>query len=294
MNSAENIERAVEQLHITTRAGTDKRILDDALVALEKSTQKQSPRGGFGARRKTLRIKIAELAAVAAVIVIFFALFVGTSATDVRLDEVYQALGAVENICITTFDPAIYEPKRIEWISQALNVDIFRIGEQFILLDIPNNMKITKNLSSDSVKTQTLSADMLSIVEQAAGQRFGLFPFSKISDRPHARWSRVEDSEIEALIPDARVYDLTWPEKNTASGSIELRKLRFFLDKDSNLPKRTEWYSKLISEENYKFETFTVVTYPAESQIQVLIRNAFGPAAAQPREPEYRGTPQPY
>ena len=67
MNPADNIERAVEQLHITTRPETDKRILDDAFAALEKSAQKQSPHVGRSARRRTLRIRIAELAAVAAV-----------------------------------------------------------------------------------------------------------------------------------------------------------------------------------------------------------------------------------
>ena len=75
MNSADNIKRAVEQLHITTRPETDKRILDDAFIALEKSTQEQSFHIGRSAGPKTLRIRIVELAAVAAVILVIFALF---------------------------------------------------------------------------------------------------------------------------------------------------------------------------------------------------------------------------
>lgn len=293
MNPVDNIEHAVEQLHITTRAETDKRILDDAFVALEQSAQKQSTQVGRSARPKTLRIRIAELAAVAAVILVIFALFFGTSATDVGLGEIYQAMGAVQNICITTFESAANEPIQIEWVSQTLNIDMFRIGEQLVLWDIPNNVKMTKNLSSDSVKTQILSGEMLSKVKQAAGQRFGLLPFSKISDIPGARWTRLEDSDIEAVVSGTRVYDLTWPETNTVSGAINLRKWRIFLDRDTDLPKRTEWYSKLLSEDEYKFQTFAVVTYPSESQIQVLIRETFGSAATQPRDPEYRGTPQP-
>ena len=65
------------------------------------------------------------------------------------------------------------------------------------------------------------------------------------------------------------------------------------MDRDTNLPKRAEWYSKLQSEDEYKFETFAVVTYPGENQIQVLIRNTFGADALQPRDPRYIGTPQP-
>ncbi|MCP4259452.1 MAG: hypothetical protein GY774_18385 [Planctomycetes bacterium] len=292
MNPADNIELEFEQLHITTRAETDKLILDDAFAALEKSAQKQSP-VGFGARRRTLIIRISELAAVAAVIIVFFALFFGTSTSDIGFGDIYQALGTIENICITTFEPAANEPKHIEWVSRALNIDMFRIGEQLVLWDIPNNVKMTKNLSSDSVKSQILSREMLTKVKQTAGQRFGLVPFSSLSGISGALWSRVKDSGSGPDVSEARIYDLTWPEENTTSDSIRLRKWRIFLDRDKNLPTRAEWYSKLQSEEEYKFETFSIITYPSESQIRTLIHNEFGTAALQPRAPEYRGTPQP-
>ncbi len=293
MNPAENIERAVEQLHITTRADTDKRILDDAFAALEKSAKKQSPYAGFSARRRALRIRIVEFAAVAAVILLIFALFFGTSPADVGLGDIYQALGAVENICITTFEPPANEPMQIEWVSQALNIDMFRIGEQLVLWDIQNKLGMTKNLSSDSVRTQILPSEMLAKVKQAANQGFGLVPFSSISGISGALWTRVEDLEVEAIVSGAKVYDLTWPEKSTASGLVSLRKLRIFLDGDTNLPQRAQWYSKLRPEEEYKFETFSMITYPSEGQIRTLIHSEFGPTALQPREPEFIGTPQP-
>jgi hypothetical protein len=100
----------------------------------------------------------------------------------------------------------------------------------------------------------------------------------------------LEDSETEAAVSGTKVYDLTWPEENTASGEIELRKWRVFWDRGTNLPKRAEWYSKLQSEQEYKLETFAVVTYPSDSQIKVLIRSAFGSAPTQPRDPGHIGT----
>jgi len=294
MNSADNIERAVEQFALTTRPETDNRILDDAFAALEKSVQEQSFHVGRSARPKTLRIRIAELAAVAAVILVIFALFFGTSNRDVGLGEIYRAMGAVENICITTFEPAMNEPMQIEWVSQALNIDMFRIGQQFILWDIPNKVKMTKYLSSDSVMSQILSGEMLFKVKQAALQRFGLVPFSNISDISGARWTRLDDSEAQTAVSGTKVYDLTWPEKNAASGEIKLYRRLFFVDKRTNLPKRIELYGKLQSETEYKFETFAVVTYPSEGQIRTLIRETFGSAAIQPRDPGYISTPQPY
>jgi hypothetical protein len=57
------------------------------------------------------------------------------------------------------------------------------------------------------------------------------------------------------------------------------------------LPKRVEWYAKSRAEDEYTFETFTVVSYPSQSEIQDLIRNTFGLHPDRPDEPEYIGTP---
>jgi len=293
MNPADQIERTIERLHITTRAETDKRILEDAFAALEKTAQKQSPLVGRTARRRTLRIRIAKLAAIAAVILIVFALFFGIQAKKaIALSEVDKALGKVQNVCIASFTPPANKPVQIEWISQTLNIDMFRLGEQFVLWDIPNKVKMIRYLSSDSVKTEMLSEEMLAKVEQAAGRRFGLVPFSDISGVSGARWSRVEESEVETTVSGTKVYDLTWPQKETSSDAIEFRKWRVFVDTHTNLPKRAEHYFKLKPQEEYDFEKYEVITYPSGVQIQALIEKTFGPAASRAGEPEYRGTPE--
>jgi len=291
MNPADQIERAIERLHVKTRVETDKRILNDAFAALEKSAQKQSPKVGRSARRRTIRIRIAELTAVAAVILVVFALFFGTRATKaVGLGEIYEALGRVENVCIATFQPSANEPVQTEWVSQSLNIDMVKFGEQFVLWDIPNRVRMIRYLSSDTVQTEAISEEMLAKVEQAAGRRFGLVPFSDISDVSGAQWSRVEDPEIEVTVSGTKVYELTWPQKGNSSEAIESRKWRVFVDTRTKLPKRAEHYFKLKPQEEYKFEMFEVITYPSGGQIQALIRNTFGSAAGRPDEPVYRGT----
>lgn len=293
MNPSDNIEHTVEQLNITTRAEADRHILDDAFAALEKSVHKQSTDIKFAAQRRTLIIRVAQIAAVAAVIIVLFALFYDSSAADIKFSDIYQALGAVENICITTFVPPDNEPVQIEWVSQALNIDMFRIGEQLVLWDIENKAEITKNVSAGSVRTQRLSPEMLTKVKQSASQRFGLVPFSSLSGLSGAIWSRVEDSQVEPDMAGTDIYDLIWSEEDPASGSRKLRKWRIYLDKNTRLPKKANWYSKLQSQQEYKLETFSVITYPSQSQLQVLVRSTFPQTATQPREPEYIGTPPP-
>jgi hypothetical protein len=291
MSLADNIERSVEQLNLSTRAETDRHILEDAFAALEKSVKMQSSFIESGARRRIIRIRMAQFAAVAAVIIVAFALFMNSSVKEIKLGDIYQAMGNVQNICITTFEPTSSEPMQIEWVSQSLNVSMFKIGEQFILLDIPNKMKMTKNISSDSVNVEMLSGEILSRVKQAASQRFGLFPFSKMSDISDQQWARIEDSQVEAIVPGTRVYELNCEQTATSSGLLNLRKWRVFLDKKTNLPRRTEWYPKRQPENEYEFETYDVVTYLSEKQMQTLIRDTFGPAALQPHQPGHIGTP---
>jgi hypothetical protein len=290
MSLADNIERSVGQMNITTTPQTDKRILNDAFAALEKSARKHPLSVRPVARRRIIGIRVAEMAA-AAVIIVGFVLFFNLPDKDIKLSDIYQAVANVENICITTFEPTSNEPMQIEWVSRTLNIDMFRIGEQFILLDVPNKLKMTKNASSEFARTQALSGKILTRVNQAAGQRFGLFPFSRISDISGAQWSRVEDPQTQAVMPGTKVYDLKWSETNTASGSINLRKWRVYLDKKTKLPRRTEWYPKREPEDEFEFESFDIVTYPDESQIRTFVRDTFGAAALQQHEPEPIGTP---
>jgi len=293
MNPTDQIERTIERLHIATRAETDKRILDDAFAALEKSTQKQSPHVGRSARRRTLRIRIAELAAVAAVILVVFALFFGTRATRaVGLGDIYEALGKIENVCIATFQPPANEPLQTEWLSQTLNIDMVRFGQQFVLWDLPNKVQMIKYLSTGSVRTEAVSEQMLAKAEKAIHQTFGLLPFAYYKEAPEdAQWSRLDNTQVAAVVPDTKVYELIWKEKSTTSEAIGFRKWRVFVDTHTNLPKRAEHYFKIDHEEDYKFEKYEVITYPSEDEIQMDIRKTFGPSAGRPDEPGYMGTP---
>jgi len=293
MNPTDQIERTIERLHLTTGSETDKRILDDAFAALEKSAQKQSPHVGRSARRRTLRIRIAELTAVAAVILVVFALFFGTPAKKaVRLGEIYEALERVENVCVATFQPPSNEPLRTEWVSQTLNIDMVRFGEQFVLWDITNKIRMIKYLSSASLRTEAVSEEMLAKAEKAIHQKFGLLPFAYYKEAPEdAQWSRMDDTQVAAVVPDTKVYELIWQEKSTTSEEIGFRKWRVFVDTRTNLPKRAEHYFKIDHEEDYKFEKYDVITYPGEDEIQMDIRKTFGPSAGRPDEPGYIATP---
>ncbi len=295
MEPGDNLERAIEQLHMRTRAETDRSILKDAFAAFLESASGGST--GIGVRRwpvAGLR-RFAVPAAAAAAVVVGLFLFVGVpSDKTVSLSQIQSRLTKTDNICISTFRAGEAEPFRQVWASTPLGVKLFKIGRgnqaQFTLWDVPRNAKKTKYVHSGYIQTEVIPQSMLAELERSEAESFGLLPFADANDVPaDAEWARLEDREGAADIPGTEVYDLTWATKS-ATGEIAMQnRWRLFADGRSNMPKRAEWYAKLAPEDDYGFELFAVVSYPTESDIQNLVRSTFGPRPSD--DPEYIGTP---
>jgi hypothetical protein len=292
MNPADQIEQAIEKLHITTKPETDERILGDAFTAFEDSVQEQSSGLGGGYLSRTQIIRFLKPVAVAAVLILVFAVFLGTrDKKPVSFDGIYKAVCKVDNICITTFVPGTNEPVQTEWVSQTLNVNMSKISEQFVLWDIPRKTMMIKFLSSNAVKTQAISDELLDRVEKEAAQAYNLIPFSNIKKVSGAQWSYVEDPTVPTNMLGTNIFELTWTQKNTSTGVIEFRKWRVFMGADTGLPEKIEQYVKLEAETEYTLEISKVITYPSADQIQSFIHRTFGPPRSRQREPGYIGTP---
>jgi len=297
MSSADNIERAIAELNLTTRAETDKRILNDAYAALGKAVHKQQPTTDTGIWRMVVRSRFAVPAAVAAMILLAFALSVNIrTEKEVNIEGIYGALSKVENIHISKFQTGRTSPDQQVWASETLGAKLFKteVGNQaqYTLWDTQNRIKMIKFLSSNSVKTVPITQEMLAELEKSAAKSADMVPFSDRNDIPSdAQWSRIDDREIPAAIPGTKAYDLTWVVKSTDSQAVVHRKWRVFVEDRTNLPKRIEWYAKSRPEDEYGFERFVVIAYPSENEIQNIIKNIFGPRDGRPDDPEYIGTP---
>lgn len=295
MEPADRLERAIEQLHITTRVETDRRILNDAFAALLKSAS-MAPTGiGVSDRRMPTIRWIAVPAAVAAAILVGFVLFVSIpSQKTATFSQIQTALAKADNICISTFHAGEGEPFRQVWASKPLDVKLFKVGRgnqaQYTLWDVPNGAKKTKYVSSGYIQTESIPRPMLAELEKLEAESFGLVPFSDANGIPEdAQWSHLDDREVAAAVPGADVYDLTWAVKS-ATGEIGMYKMwRLFANARTHRPERAEWYTKLTPEDEYGFEIFAVVTYPSESDIQNLVRSTFGSRPSD--DPGYISTP---
>ena len=100
MNPADQIEQTIERLHITTRSETDKRILDDAFAALEKSTQKRPLVIKPSLWRIVVGSRITKLVAAAAVVILIISLFVTLSEPTSIYAQIVAALNDVQTLHI--------------------------------------------------------------------------------------------------------------------------------------------------------------------------------------------------
>ena len=295
MNPADNLERAIADLHLTTKTGTDKHILDDAFSALRGAVHVQQPTTGTGIWRTFLKSRIAVPAAVAAMIVISFALFFSTLSKDpVTVEELCGTFGNAGNVCVSTFQTGQTIPYRQAWTSQSMKMRLFKTGSgnqaQFAMWDIPNKVKMTMYLSA--VQTQELTEQMLAELEKSVTPLSGISPFSYIRDIPEkAQWNRISDPAVTAVVPGSEVYELLWTQQDATSEVVFYRKWRVFIDSRTSLPKRAELYAMSGSEQEYNLESFVIITYPGESEIQDIVRNIFGPRDYRTDDPEFIGTP---
>jgi len=291
MSPVDNIERRIEQLHLGTRTETDKRILDDAFAALQKGLRGQRA----GIWQSILASRMPRPVATAAVVLIAVALFLSRPARNAEtIEGFYNTLAEAQNICISEFQAGQASPDQQVWTSQSLKVRLFRteIGDkpQFALLDIGRKTQMTVYLST--VQTEDLTEQKLRALEESMKPSFALAPFFDAKDIPKdARWTRVSDPAVVALVPGCVVYDLTWTQPGAASPGGSQRRWRVFVDAGTHRPRRTEFHSKSESQEQFKLERFVVVTYPSETDIRDIVARTFGPSPGQTSGPEYIGTP---
>ncbi|MEA3227262.1 MAG: hypothetical protein U9Q07_15035, partial [Planctomycetota bacterium] len=258
---------------------------------LHKGLQEQQT----GIWRIIMASRITRPVAAAAVILIAVALFRSMPARNAdTIEEFYGTVSGVENVCVTSFKPGRTDPFQQVWTSQSLKMRLFKAGSgekaQFALWDIAKKVQMTMYLST--VQTEPLTAQRLAELEKSMTPSSGLAPFPDVKDVPkRAQWNRVNDPTVLAVIPGCEVYDLIWVQQTATSEKGSYRKWRVFVDAETHLPRRAEFYSKSEPEQEYTFESFVIITYPSESEIQDIVASTFGSPGSRTDGPEYIGTP---
>jgi hypothetical protein len=214
-------------------------------------------------------------AAVAAALVIGALLLLNVPvAKAMDLGQVYQALQRIANIHITTFHGREPNPTQEVWISRTLSVKVLKTKTERFLWDLESKTKNTKNLMTGSIVSAELDNDVLATVKATMAGALGLVPFTNMSEAPQgARWEQVADQDVEFGIANTQVYDLLWTEAKP-DGSVVYNKWRGYVEPDTRLPIRVEFWQKNAADEEYNLLDFAKVSYPTTAEIKTLISEA--------------------
>ncbi|MCH7559615.1 MAG: hypothetical protein IIB56_19490 [Planctomycetes bacterium] len=211
--------------------------------------------------------------AVAAVILIGLALLFNTpTAKAVTIEQIYKAIEKVKNVYISSFVPDKTEPTQERWVSRTLNIYMTKTKLQWVLQDIANGLRKSKDSHTGVIDTVQLTEDDIAGIEQKISGPLGLVPFYDISEiPPGAEWHQVANADVGE--GDTEVYELTWTEK-AYDDSVIFKKWRFFIDPQENLPQKVEIFRKSAANSEYNLRSARIVEYLSDNEIQSVIKDA--------------------
>jgi hypothetical protein len=217
-------------------------------------------------------------AAAAALLVVGYAMFVGTpSVQAVTLRQLYEALQRASNVCIASILPDAAEPRQKEWISRSLNLIVFEDRDAHALWDMSSQTIRIRSLKNEDVEIGQMSDEVFARGHKQMIHAPGLVPFDEIADLPEGTtWEMVGDASVAALVPGTQAYDLVW---NSPIPMIppapQTERWRFFIDPQTHLPARVEIYSQGSTELQPRLYKTYVVSYPTDQEIQTLAKTLF-------------------
>jgi hypothetical protein len=182
----------------------------------------------------------------------------------VNISDLYQAIAQVLNVSITTAGSEGEISQQI-WISNELNIHLYRQTDEIVLLDLKKGMR---SVRKDSANTALLALSPQEKLELP----WGLLPFPSLTDLPAGYQWKKNEPLSDKQGPDVAVYDLTWTERKPGAPEIG-RKWRGYLEITTKLPVQIELWEKLPGQEEELVLT-KQVTYPATTEIIKVLRQA--------------------
>lgn len=226
---------------------------------------------GFSVRRLTPIVKFGGLAAAVAIAALIF-LFTKPA---VSLKQIHKSVMKAENVYIASFTPDSTEPRDEKWVSRTHGIYMLISDNKKEMYDIKNNLYRTRIIATGQTTESPLSPDNAAGTKMFLNGTFGLMPFENISELPRgSQWHRLTDRNEQDNTSILEVYDLLWTQK-TGDGSAVGNKWRVFVNAESRLPTRTEFYQILPDKQEYTLKSFNVVSYPSNDEIEAIVKALF-------------------
>lgn len=294
MNRDENILRGIiEKLKIDTSPDPlHKESLGEKMLSVFAERQKGKQR-----LYRTIKLPVVKMAAAAIVLIAFILLLNISTPKVIALEQLYDAIDKVDNICKEKFTVSAKEPYQTVWTSRSLNVKFYNstrydpprltseTGEaiepgkairKFVLFDIDNLTITIKDLDTSTTTSKPFNEKQLAKIHKMMALPT-IIPFTKLENIPdNATWHKIEDSDVSSQVSGTEAYDLTWKIDIGDNEKFWLRRTwRFFIDPSTNLPKRLETYTSDHVRPEPKLGTISIYSHPSDEEVLAMIEEMF-------------------
>jgi len=236
--------------------------------AVEKSQVRSRGVFSFSGSRSFVR----RMSAVAAVLLVSLFVFYGTAVQALDIGQIYAALEKVSNVHIVRYVPESAESIQSIWISQPLNVKMYKGPAEYALWDLNEKEVKFKDVNMGSVKTEKIDSMAVEEVEATMHTPWDLLPFGDASSLPEgAVWAEVEDTGVTAGLENIDAYDLSWTEQ-MADGFTVHHKWRMFVNTRSHLPGKLELWEISARKDQYELTTTVEIDYLTDDELQETIK----------------------
>ena len=218
--------------------------------------------------------RFAYPAAAAAIILIALSLIFSTPpATAVSMDQIRGALVQIDAIHISKWGPGRTEPIQESWICRSANLYVHKTGNSVVSWDFANQGTRTRDLRTGSVDYQAAAPESLEKARSYMKSALGLLPVQGLFDLSrNATWRRISVETQEAETTAIEIYELEW--KRIDFDGLEVsRKWYGYIDPDTHLPQKIEWYKKTPKDNDYVLETTCSVEYLNPADIQAAVNS---------------------
>jgi hypothetical protein len=258
------------EITVTGSHETSKEIVmpKDQSDVLSKANQKE--------KRKSytwlLQKRIAYPAAAAAIVLIALSLiFYTTPATAISIDQIRAALVKIDAVHISKWEPDRTEPTQETWISRPANLYLNKTGNVVVYWDFANKGTLTRDLSVGTIEFKAAAPESLEKARSYMKSALGLVPPPGLSNASkNITWKRITVEAPETKTAASALYELEWKESGYG-GTEVLRKWRGYIDPDTHLPLRIEWFKKTPNDDCYTLETISTLEYLSNAEIQAAI-----------------------
>ena len=219
-----------------------------------------------------LQKRIAYPAAAAAVILIALSLIFYTApATAISIDQIRAALVEIDALHISKWGPDRTERIQESWICRSANLYVTKTGNTVVCWDFADKGTRTRDLSAGTIEFKAAPPESLEKARLYMKSALGLIPPPGLSDASkNAIWKRITVEVQEAETAATEVYELEW--KSIDFDGLEVsRKWHGYIDPETHLPQKIEWYKKTPQDKDYVLDTTCIVEYLSNTEIQAVI-----------------------